>query len=592
MSEPKDKYTMEGDDMSQVRTIIKRLNEEAPGKEKSREVVVRADGTKVIRVTKKRRVMVTAREKRARVRKWVVMIVLILLLGAGALGAFYAYRMSMMSGEQYLLQQVESLKKTWGVSELTCGNAQIDGLELKVESIVAEFPADSMIEKVEISGISATLSPLTFLTGKITADVLDVRQAAMQLRSRDGRMQMPLQQGGDLWNFNRISCRDFDVTVMTEESTIPLIELTGADSYLYYPRADRRTSSLRIMGGKLMVKGWKTMDVKEGKVLLSSNGIEDFSLRSNFAGAKTDDGSFLSINGKIDNGASLAGPFPLVSNRIALSEFTGGRFAQILTAKTVASAGHSGAKASILLPLGQEERPKFEGEFDLTDVAVVGMPALGVIRKHLERDKRRMYLPVKIMKGKVTLSQKEGTTTLTMVEGDMMDAETVTLRGEVSVDKANSLSGKLDYGIPDVLATREYVDGRPDPVFQQQGSWCWLNTRLTGSASSPGDDAREQEARAEGDRIGRERLNLDEVDLDVLIQETREENKKAPGIAPSDGATPDAGRNTGVIGEGRQEGWSSDPWQEAAPQNKTSQDSPVSPGTSAGTGLPENPFGK
>ena len=64
-----DKYTREGDDNSQVRNIINQLNNDKPSREKSREVVVRADGTKVIRVTKKRKVMVSNDEKHRRSRK-------------------------------------------------------------------------------------------------------------------------------------------------------------------------------------------------------------------------------------------------------------------------------------------------------------------------------------------------------------------------------------------------------------------------------------------------------------------------------------------------------------------------------------------
>ena len=63
MSKHNDKYTREGDDDSQVRTIIRRLNVDRPAQEKSREVVVRADGTKAIRVTKKRKMMMTNEER-------------------------------------------------------------------------------------------------------------------------------------------------------------------------------------------------------------------------------------------------------------------------------------------------------------------------------------------------------------------------------------------------------------------------------------------------------------------------------------------------------------------------------------------------
>ena len=80
-----DKYTREGDD-SQVRNIINQLNNDRPSKEKKREVVVRPDGTKVVRVTKKRKVMVTNEEKKVRARRqFLISLVALLLILGGAL---------------------------------------------------------------------------------------------------------------------------------------------------------------------------------------------------------------------------------------------------------------------------------------------------------------------------------------------------------------------------------------------------------------------------------------------------------------------------------------------------------------------------
>ena len=59
-----DKYAEDEENLTQVRSIIKQLNDDRPSKEKHREVVVRADGTKVVRVTKKRRVMMTSADHR------------------------------------------------------------------------------------------------------------------------------------------------------------------------------------------------------------------------------------------------------------------------------------------------------------------------------------------------------------------------------------------------------------------------------------------------------------------------------------------------------------------------------------------------
>ena len=52
-----DKYQDREEKNSQVRNIINQLNADKPAQEKSREVVTRADGSKVVRVTKRRKVL-------------------------------------------------------------------------------------------------------------------------------------------------------------------------------------------------------------------------------------------------------------------------------------------------------------------------------------------------------------------------------------------------------------------------------------------------------------------------------------------------------------------------------------------------------
>ena len=106
MSKHNDKYTIDGDDESQVRNIIRRLNEDRPAQEKSREVVVRADGSKAIRVTKKRKMMMTNEERNRRSRRSFVMILLVGFLVCAAFVVFFMYRMTSMTGSAYLSARI------------------------------------------------------------------------------------------------------------------------------------------------------------------------------------------------------------------------------------------------------------------------------------------------------------------------------------------------------------------------------------------------------------------------------------------------------------------------------------------------------
>ena len=94
MGHKDDKYGEEEENLTQVRSIIKHLNEEKPAQERAREVVVRADGSKVVRVTKKRRVMMSSADVRRRNRKHILYLLAgcLVLLMAG--GAYLLFRMS------------------------------------------------------------------------------------------------------------------------------------------------------------------------------------------------------------------------------------------------------------------------------------------------------------------------------------------------------------------------------------------------------------------------------------------------------------------------------------------------------------------
>ncbi len=586
MSDQNDKYAeSEGEDpQSQVRSIIRKLNEDAPGKEKSREVIVREDGTKVIRVTKKKRVMLSKRDKRRRSLKAAVVVVLVIVLLALCGGGYFAYRMSTMSGEAYLTDRTAALKEAWGAENLICEGATIKGTEMHIERLVAEFPADSLLKRIELRKIKGQLAAKSFFVGKPCCNDITIGSASVTVNGDIPTLQMPLHQGEELWEVKNVSCGDLNLAV-TSAGGKELLALSGVQGYLYYPRKSRSINSVTLRRGTLRMRGWSNLQLVEGTCLISADGIETFDLLTRPEGTSDKEDCTLAFDGSITVGSSLEGPFNVRARRIPLAEFTESRFSSVLTAMVVRPADGGPSGLRVQLPL-RSERPVFSGVFPVADITITRMPALSVICEHVQTDRRGDYLPIKISSGRLSVERKDGGYALYIRDGEMTESDKINIRADVFVDGSNALSGTFDYGIPEGLTNREYTDGRPDPVYQQVGSWCWLNTKLSGWANDPDDNASELNASKVAERAERTRIARDEEDrIDAWIRSSLDSSDAKSGkqdsgsgntpAAPSSsqtpgatqGATPDASPNGASrpslpAGSGAGEGssGSSQPW--------------------------------
>lgn len=529
MSKHNDKYTLEGDDDSQVRTIIRRLNEDRPAQEKSREVVVRADGTKAIRVTKKRKMMMTNEERNRRSRRSFVMILLGGILLCTLFVAFFMYRMTSMTGTDYLTKQEAALTQAWGAKQVRCSGASIDGMELSIASIVAEFPENAFLQRAELTNVKASLSASTFLSGKIKADELSIARASLIVSAAARQLDMPRQTGEDLWKIKRVVCDDLNVTFGgVVEADSPVV-LRQSQAYMYGPTGAR---VVMLNGGLLMMRGWKPISLTEGKMRMTPTSIEDISLRGTTDPSRRKaDGrpeTTVHISGAIAGGSSLAGPLMLDADNMNFAEFSNGAFAHFFAAHTEAIAkGSQKPLAFITLPI-ETTMPRFSGVFHVKDVRITAFPAMMIFTEHIDPKYRKRYLPPMISKGSVTLSETDGNISLVIAENDMEERDLISLRAKLTVDAANQLSGTVDYGLPAILTRVEYPDGLSDPMFREDGRNAWFCTQVSGAANQPTDNAEQLDVAAEDARKLRPaRTPFDTLDVERLNQRINAANADA-----------------------------------------------------------------
>lgn len=526
MSKYDEKYEAEGAEAStsHVRGIIQQINDEKPSKEKSREVVTRPDGSKVVRVTKKRRVLVSEAEKRKAGRRSFMMILMggFVLCFVGV--AMLLFRMSQMSGEAYIQSKADALKEAWGAESITMLGGGVDGTSFHLSGIVADFPEGALVQHVELSDITADLDTTTFFSRVLTGDMMTIGRIELRLNPAARELKMPLFRGADLWKFRRVECESFHVSMGD------IMTLKDASSYMYHPRqSDKAVSSLVVSGGTLQLRGMRLIRLRETKWLLSPRGVDEFSLtgttdRPNEPAGRSN--TFLSIFGRIPAGASLAGPFEFDSEGMPFSEFTQGRFGNILTARTAQQAiGKEHSLARITLPL-ETSAPAFSGEFLLKKICFNGFPVQQLITTHMESGRRASYQPAIINSGHLRLEPNGEKLTVTFPENQVEERDLLNLSGTLILDENNTISGKMNLGVPAILTHAEYADGKPDPLFRENAGTAWVTVELSGTVNIPADNSALLVAQTEEARKARPgRLNLDEMDFSKVSDRIRRDKE-------------------------------------------------------------------
>ncbi len=502
MSKHKDEYRDDEPESSQVRSIIRRINEETPGQERSREVVVREDGTKAVRVTKKRKVMLSKAETRRRSRRSFMVTLFALLLVFVAVVAFFFFRMSVMSGSSYLAEREQELARLWGANSVECRGTSLEGFELRAERILVSFPESSTIESVELNGVKGVLNVSTFFTGVFTGEELNIDRVNVRLRANARTVSFPVAQDGEeLLKFDRIRCAKLSVS-LGDAADSPWA-LKNCSAYLYHPRQD--ASVVILEGGAMSMKGWKDMMVMESKVLFSSGELESFSL---CCAPPEDETSkkvtrSVTISGSLADGDALAGPFDVVADNMPMDTFTQGRFKSFFSGNAVKPPVRLATPtAKVVLPL-EAEYPVFSGSFNMRGVMLAGLPGIELLQRHLDSLKRERYVKLLFASATVRLSCESGEMCMEFDETEMGERNYLALRGRICVNDDTILSGKLDYGLPVDVARSEYSDGKADPIFTEDARTAWLCTELCGTAAKPQDNSGVIDEQAAASRKGR-----------------------------------------------------------------------------------------
>lgn len=532
-NEKEDKYTREEDDTSQVRNIINQLNHDKPSKEKSREVIVRPDGTKVVRVTKKRKMMVSNEDKNRKSRKKLLIGVLACILLFGLATAYYMYKMSVMCSSSYLEEKKHELCAAWGASSVELMNLRVEGSNLKIDRLVAVFPENSMLESIELNGLTAALQMSSFFAEEFRSDNLSVKSADVRLRRNSASLYMPRWQGEEsIWKIGSVSCARLAFSIGNPNEA-PIV-LRDAEAQLYPTAGNGGSQVITVKGGMLSIAGIGTtpsdseryeFKVLNGKMFLTASSVEDLRFccqdsksTSNVTNASRDAYSasqakelatadFVLTCNQIAEGESLYGPYELEIESLPFALLTHGVYDKIFGADASTPLNDSSNRVRMTVT-SDGGLTRFTGGVLLSNIQFrdADLDAKSVFISHIvNANQSRKYSKLVFTQASVNMEIEDGATVLTIPEGAMAESGGLDLSvfGTIRVGLTSQngqwndlpLSGELCYSIPKKMLNSEYKNGAIDPIFvndPKNDLRCLFKTKLSGVSIMPADDSRAQ----------------------------------------------------------------------------------------------------
>lgn len=474
------------------------------GVERRREVVVRPDGSKVIRVEKRRRTyqddQQSSRQTAQKNKRFLISLCILILLVVGGLMGTYMYRLTAFNTEEFAKQLQSDLSEAWGGNVEISGLA-MDGLSLKTSSIKVSFPEDTCLSFVSLEGVSGDISAMSLFMGKIKGESLNVTKATVGLRPGFAKFTVPQAKRELPFNFRRYTAPRLEVGYAHAVEEFAL-ERNNAPFYMTaeaYIRVSGNNAEyeyvLDLSQQKLKFKGWPLMSVDSGSVILNGNGIKQLT----FSGA-LDKGSLLNnttdispfmITGSFNFGTTFQHrSWTLTGRNMNLASLVGDSFSSFLKVESGESEVKERHewKLDFSIPvLAEQKRPSVVGTGgSVIKATMMRLPVLNLLAQ-LTAGNKEMRLPYSspvFTSGSFFLESNGMEDSVSLKKLSLSEQGFLSVSGDLLCN-GTSLSGSLVFKIPAYMMNSRKLPS----IITQEGHEYVLPVKISGTPFSPQDNS-------------------------------------------------------------------------------------------------------
>lgn len=462
--------------------MMDRLKERSSGDPSQGELVVRADGTRAIKVRKRKRrsdqpERDSARQnKRLRALQLVVVLILIAIVSISIAGVLLYF-----NGTAYR-------KKVLGWIDLATGGTS-DVSQFRVTPIGANayylniaWPEQNIIKSLALRGVAAQLSTASFLGQPWSGD--EVTAASGELR-----FGTPIDNGGpvggsensDHFRFTRF--RSPDMTVTFGDPVKPAITIKKSE-ISFYPSSPNDRAEMRITGGSLELGGrLPSFTIDRGYFGISGRQVEVVGLRLE---DPSDPRGVIELSGPLTPFASTRAStldIRKVEN-FPIEHLVGLDFGRVLSGRIETREVQNSNFLSFNPGSAESGRfvLAFRGGFS-SQVTLARLPFLNELAILLD-DKGYEVLAIDSGATGVLRYHAGGW----LLEDLRLESKSrMAVKGSLSIGADKSLSGRLEVGLP-ARQISTFLS-RMDSMFSQpREEMRWINVEVSGTTTSPQDD--------------------------------------------------------------------------------------------------------
>ena len=443
--------------------------ERAKTRSEDAELVTRSDGSKAMRVRRrKRRKDQSANPKSRRRRYGLVTTVgfVVLLVAAGVSLLLVLARFNSKGFREDL---EKSLGRSTG-AQVGLADLSVNPIKSRLESVKFAWSAESLPRSLKLLSLDARLKGSSFISSRLRGRELRAGSGTMVLRPPEDTIGPLVTKGEEFLDFGSYRCSQFDLHYGNETGD-SLVRLRGSE-LTARPAEDGEGLRFVLSGGFVRFGNWTELKV--------SNGL-----------GKWNDGSFdlksLYTRSPSSGEAVFKGVKPITSSGPSVFDvqLIGFPMTELLGMDALGRLikGHVDAPSgSLTFDPRHVDSGQLELSFSGTEISIEGFRFLGGLASILRKEH---------------YARPEGGTIAGTLKWDRDQLSIEDLKYEVRshmmltgkiVVKEEELSGTLRLGVPELLMMKSLTEPRYSSFSSPQQGYCWTDLELSGTIEQPSDN--------------------------------------------------------------------------------------------------------
>lgn len=457
------------------------------------ELVTRADGTKALKVRKRKRRTDQARDKLKaqnqrmqliQIAGFIIFMVVLLIIG-GVLILYSnssAYRDGLIakidsaSGSKAKIQQFR-------MNPATASAAQ---MEMK-------WPETQVLDRLEVNGLKAKISPISF-AGKVFQgqEVVAVKGNLFLTAPKSSELSGDKAAGVSdlLVKFNRYSVTSLNVFFSGEQAWEQMLENVEAS---YLPTKTSKGGEIRLNQGLLKMKGWPSLALDRAYIQIRERELDIKSMRFQIPVVEN---QRIQDNGSIDLSGVISPLEEGVTHQLfvnldsfQISHLLGAGLGRFFHGKTISNPDETSNSLQFTPGSGQDALLKLnmtnaiDSHISLAQFKFMGHLAITL-------DDRWYELPSFDHEVKLLMRQSGEHVELEQIH--MEQRARMALKGSISIkDEAGNILGRLSVGIPETIIAAS-KNRRLDVLFSpERNGYRWVDLEIGGNSAAPADNFKE-----------------------------------------------------------------------------------------------------